>query len=236
MAEEPTKLFASRSEQFPQPSDADIVHAGVRAMVAAVPLLGGPINEVLALVLAPPVTKRRDVWLKELADAFERLEAEVAGFKKERLQDNERFVSAALQATQIALRTHQQEKRDYLRNALLRIALGKGPDETKQQIFMNAVDAFSPAHVRTLDLIWRNFRGKNLWSPSQGTRNYGAAIQIAVPEVKGEISLIEAILSDLRNRGFSNLANLSLPFPAGGQITNIGIEFLEFILDPADLR
>ena len=238
MAEEPIKLFATRAEQFPQPSDSDIAHAAVRAVVSAVPLLGGPINQVLSLVLGPPVARRRDEWLKELADALEQLETKFDGFKMESLENNEAFVSAALQATQIALRTHQHEKREYLRNALLKVAIGKGPDETRQQIFMNAIDAFSPAHVEVLDLLWRNFRGKNLWevkSTPLNNRNYGAAIQIVVPELIGQVTVIEAVLSDLKNRGFSNLGGPQLSFPQGGQITNLGIEFLNFILDPEDL-
>lgn len=60
-------------------------------------------------------------------------------------------------------------------------------------------------------------------------------IQIAAPELKGQVSLIEAILAELRNRGFSNLSDVKLSFPQGGQITNLGIEFLNFILNPEDL-
>jgi hypothetical protein len=61
----------------------------------------------------------------------------------------------------IVVATHQEEKRKYLRNALLNIAIGKGLDEIKQQIFLNAIEDFSPAHVKALDIIWRT--GKIPW-------------------------------------------------------------------------
>jgi hypothetical protein len=108
MAEDPIKLFATKAERLPKSSDADIAHAGARAVVGMLPL-GGPINQVLSLVLGPPVARRRDEWLKELADALEQLEVKFEGFKVGSLQNNEAFVSAALQATQIALRTAASE-------------------------------------------------------------------------------------------------------------------------------
>ena len=67
-----------------------------------------------------------------------------------------------------------------------------------------------------------------------GQRNYGAAVGILVPEVKGQLSLLGAIFADLRNRGFSNLGGPEQPFPQGGVITNLGIEFLNFVLSPED--
>ena len=73
----------------------------------------------------------------------------------ENLIQNEAFISASIQVARIVVGTHQEEKRKYLRNALLNIALNKGPDEIRQQVFMNAIEAFSPAHVKAVDLIWR---------------------------------------------------------------------------------
>jgi hypothetical protein len=69
------------------------------------------------------------------------------------------------------------------------------------------------------------------------TRNYGAAIEIMVPELKGQGPLIQFILTDLRNRGFSNLSGTDAPFPQGGSatITNMGISFLRFVLSPESL-
>lgn len=234
MTEEPMKLFARRAERYPEPTGADTAHAIARAGIAAIPVVGGSINEVLSLVLAPAVARRRDAWLKELAGALDEMEGKVEGFKIETLADKEAFVSATIQATVIAIRTHRQEKREYLRNALLNIVKGITPDETKQQIFLNAIEAFTPAHVKALDVIWRGGTRVN-WEknpiPVQ-QRNYGAAIEIFAPEARG---VVEAILADLRGRGFSNLGGPNLTFPQGSMITNLGIEFLNFVLRPEEL-
>jgi hypothetical protein len=131
-----------------------------------------------------------------------------------------------------------REKREYLRNALLNIAKGIISDEIKQQFFLNAIEAFTPAHIKALNVIWRGGGLKIGWdenSISIMQRTYRAAIGILAPEVKGQTSLIGAILSDLTNRGFSNLSGADLAFPQGGTITNLGIEFLSFVLNPEDL-
>jgi len=136
MTEKPIKLFATRAERYPQPTEADNAQAIARAGIAAIPVIGGTIDEILSLVLAPAVARRRDEWLKELADALDQVEKKVEGFKVEELAKNEAFVSATIQATVIAVGTHQREKREYLRNALLNIAKGITSDDIKQQFFL----------------------------------------------------------------------------------------------------
>jgi len=170
----------------------------------------------------------------------EELKARNENFKIEDLTTNEAFVSATIQATRIAASTHKEEKRKILRNALLNIALGTGPDEDTQQIFLSIVEGFTASHVRVLDVLWRGagmMARSKLWDQS-GTpishRNYGAAIGLLVPELKGQNALVEYILTDLRSRGFTQLNALSNSFPQGGTITNMGIQFMRFVLDPSD--
>ncbi len=237
MSEEPIKLFSSMSERYPQPSDADVVHAATRGLVSLIPVAGGSIDELLSLILAPSVSRRRDEWFKELADVVEEVKKKLDNFKIEDLAQNEAFVSATIQATRIAAGTHKEEKRKILRNALLNVALGQGPDEDTQQIFLNIVDAFTASHVRVLDVLWRgpSQMAGTLWDQNRvpiNARNYGAAIELLVPELKGQGALTEYILSDLRSRGFSKLPALTLPFPTGETITTMGVQFLRFVLHP----
>jgi hypothetical protein len=237
MPEEPVKLFSTMSERYPQPDSADTVHAAARGLISLIPGAGGPIDELLALVLAPSVSRRRDDWFRELADLVEEIKKRIDGFKVEYLAENEEFVSATIQATRIAAGTHKEEKRRILRNALLNIALGTGPDEDTQEIFLNIVDAFTASHVRVLDVLWRG-AGRitgTLWEQSRvpmNARNYGSAIEVLVPELKGQGALAEYILIDLRNRGFTQLNSLSNSFPQGGTISNIGVQFMRFVLHP----
>ena len=58
-----------------------------------------------------------------------------------------------MQASQAAIRNHQSEKREALRNAVLNAALPNAPEESIQQLFINQVDTFTVWHIRLLDLF-----------------------------------------------------------------------------------
>jgi hypothetical protein len=211
-----------------------MAQGAARATLSVIPVIRGSITEILSLVLTPAVTRRRDEWFKELADALDQLEKKVEGFKVGTLADNEVFVSATIQATRIAIGTHQREKCEYLRNALLNIAKGTTSDEIKQRIFLNAIEAFTPAHIKALNVIWRGGGLKISWDENSipiMQRTYEAAIGILAPEVKGKTSLIGAVLADLRNRGFSNLGGADLAFPQGGNNHELGSRIPKFCVE-----
>jgi hypothetical protein len=153
MAEDPIKLFSTRAERYPEPTDSDVALGAGRAALAAIPFVGGSITEILSLVLAPAVSRRRDTWLKELAEALEELERRVDGFRVDNLAQHEALVSAIIQATRAAISTHQSEKLEALRNAVLNVALSKTADEEKQIFFLNLIEAFSATHLEILRLF-----------------------------------------------------------------------------------
>jgi hypothetical protein len=229
--EKPIKLFDKRSERYPEMESEDIPGAIARAGLAAIPILGGSINEMLSLILAPSVERRRSEWLKDLADVVEELEKRLKGFDPKSLSENEAFVSATIQATRIAATTHKREKREMLRNALLQIAIGKGPNEKLQQIFLNAIDAFTCSHVKVLDFLWRQHTilAESSRDSREPVSNYGHAIKIAISDLAKEANLVQPILNDLSLRGFSEVSGPRDAYPRNPAITNLGIEFLHFI-------
>jgi len=172
-------------------------------------------------------------WLKEFADDFD---THCEGCKVENIVQDEAFISASVQIARIVVSTHQREKLDYLRNALLNIAVGRGVGEVKQQVFLNAIEAFTPAHVKILNLIWRSLNpGWDKHSVPLNLRTYSKAIELLVPELNGQPAVIEAVVADLRNRGLTLMSNADISFPQGGLMTNLTAEFLRFVLNPQDL-
>jgi len=139
----------------PQRLKSDWKHALVRAGIAAVPWVGSPAVEILSQVLTPPIEERRNEWLKGLAEAILRLEGKVEAFKVEALRDNAVFVTAFLQASQVAVRSHQREKLEALRNAVLNVALGNMPDQDQdlQMMFISWIEVFTPTHLQVLRIF-----------------------------------------------------------------------------------
>jgi len=107
----------------------------------------GSVASELWALLGPPVVQRRDDWLIDLERRLRELEGQVKGFRFDDLGQNQQFVSAALVATQAALRTHQQEKLSALKNAVANVALGNEQDADRQQQFLALVDRFTATHL-----------------------------------------------------------------------------------------
>ena len=114
-----------------------MAQAVVKAAISAVPVAPcWPATELLGLIFGPPIEKRREEWLNTLADAVKEVQNKQADLTAEKLSQDPAFVSTAMRASELAIRTHQKEKLDALRNAVVNAALPGGPDETMQQIFL----------------------------------------------------------------------------------------------------
>jgi len=88
--------------------------------------------------------------MESIAEGLKALEAEIEGFKMENLCDNEAFVSALVHASRVAIRNHQEEKLEALRNAVLNAALPNAPEESSELMFLDFVDSFTPWHIKVL--------------------------------------------------------------------------------------
>jgi hypothetical protein len=239
VAEDPIKLFATRAERYPEPTEADVALGVGRASLAAIPFVGGSITEVLSLVLAPAIARRRDTWLKELADGLEEAERKIDGFTVENLTQDEAFVSAVIEATRSAISTHKDEKRDALRNGLLNIALHRSTDEDQQQTFFRYIDELTVWHIRILVLF--QDPPKHLAVRGLGSSYYmGSASQVLediYPELKGKRELYDQVAADLSARGLVNSSGflhgmMSAQGMVAKRTTPLADTFLAFIANP----
>jgi hypothetical protein len=130
------------------PAAGDAAHALVKGALSGVPIAGGVAAELFALILAPPLSKRRDAWFESLAQRLKAVEAKLGS-----LAENPAFVTTTLQATQIAIRTHQAEKLDALRNAVVNSAIGVALEDDMRAVFLHLIDAFTPTHLLILKLF-----------------------------------------------------------------------------------
>lgn len=133
-------------EPLPEPDFEDVKHAAGKGLVSLIPGLG----EAWGLVIATPLEERRSDWLRDLESRLRELEDRIAGFSFEKLGEDAQFVSATLQATQSALRTHQQGKLVALKSAVINVVLGRERDADRQLQFLAIVDRFSEIHLAVL--------------------------------------------------------------------------------------
>jgi hypothetical protein len=224
-------------EQLPTPSGADYVHSAARAAASLVPVVGGPLQVLIETIFVAPVGRRKDEWLQQLADVVAELQQRMEGLTPEELAANDMFVTAVAQASQFAARTHQQEKLDALKNAVLHSVLPGAPAEDQQLMFLRFIDELTPWHLRLLSLfknpgVWLQARGRPL--PNILAGGIESVIELAFHDLRGQRPFYQQILRDLQVRGLMLQGNLlGVTMTTQGllapRIEPFGEEFLRFI-------
>ena len=182
--------------------------------------------------------KRRVEWMNDIENRLQKLE-ERGGLNLEDLRNNENFVTTLFQASQAAIRDHQSEKREALRNAVVNAALPHAPEESLQQHFINLIDTFTVWHLRLLDLFsdpraW--FQRNNATLPSASSLEQ--LIMTAWPELQDHSDFLKVIVDELAAKGLlSSGGNMLRTMMSPGGVldkrtTKMGDSFLKFVKAP----
>lgn len=228
----------------PKSDIRDFAYAIIKGAISSIPfpLLPGIASEVLSLLIASPLSKRQAAWVDTIVQGLIELQEKVDEFRIEDLSDNENFVTIVLQATQLAVRNHQNEKLEALRNAVLNSTLPNSPDDDVQLIFLNLVDSLTPWHLRMLAL----FNNPTKWAEANERPfpqewyigGVSQVIQHAYPELARHDQLLDKVVRDLRTEGLADIP-LGTMMTRSGMIeprsTGLGKRFLTFISTPTPL-
>lgn len=216
-------------------STGDIVYAAVKAGLGSIPILGSAATELFGLVVTPPLDKRRQEWMNEVAEKLKVLE-EDNKIDFGSLAKNDQFLDTIIQATSFAIKTSEQEKITALKNAVINTALNESPDKTKSQIFLNLVDTFTVWHIKVLDF----FDNPKLWFAKAGQAppnlmvgSMFSVLKTAFPSLSGQDELVDVIWNDLHDAGFHQSSGLRTTMTGDGTLaertSQLGKEFIHFI-------
>ena len=225
----------------PKKSAGDVVRAVMKAGISAIPIAGAPAAEIFALVVAPPLEKRRDKWIESIGNGLRELAEKVEGFSIEELSSNESFITTVTHASQAAIRNHHKEKLEVLRNAVLNAALSNAPEEDLQLVFLNFIDSFTPWHLAILKFFenpkeWGNKH--SIKFPSFTSGSPSTILELAFEELQGKQETYTLFVKDLFARGLLSTDSLHTMMTEGGMFasrtTTLGNQFLDFIMSPLD--
>ncbi len=217
----------------------DYGHAVVRAGLGAIPFGGAAAIEIFNKIITPPIEKRRDEWRQFVGERLQQLD-EDGEIDLEELVTNEIFTTTILQATQVAIRNHHEEKIEALRNAVINAALPNPPDESIQLMFLNLVDTFTVWHLRLLRLFqnpkgW--FEENDKQAPSFAmSSTIAGLLTVAYPELSNQRRFYDLVISELNAKGLSGASGTHVMMSATGayekRTTELGDRFLQFITNP----
>jgi len=132
-----------KQEKFspPKRSTGDTAYLVVKASLS--PFFGA--TELLERFISPPLQKRTEKWMEDVAEALRALEQNI-GIKIEALQNNDLFITVVTQATRVAIGNHQREKLEALKNVIVNSA-SSHENEDIQIIFIRFIDELTPSHL-----------------------------------------------------------------------------------------
>jgi hypothetical protein len=210
-----------------------LIEGSIAALKATLSLtfpVGGPI---LSELISAAANVRTGQQLDDLKERLEKMEAE-GRLKPEDIINNEQFNSVLIQTTLTAAKTHQKEKLEALRNAVLNTALGKNPGEAKTALFLSLVDRFTAAHLAALKRIsdYDNDTRRN--NPVGRSRGEGEITRLLehLPEFENNLQLATTIANDLHQCSLIDyILHSRVRFVSHDEsyVTELGREFLQFV-------
>jgi hypothetical protein len=192
----------------PQPEGRDHAIAGVvglaKGALGAVPFAGTFLAEMVDLLYRQPIDRRRDEWMRDVADALEEVRRRRPDLIAGVVAENEEFVTIVHRATEVALRTHEKQKRRMLRNALWHSALPSAASHDLQLYFLRLIEELTVTQVLILNLYndpaaWFRKTGHNL--PEFGAASRFEVLRAAYPQLASSPNIRELTISDLERRG-----------------------------------
>lgn len=214
----------------------DAGYATVKAIVGSVPYVGAAASELLSLIVASPLDKRREKWMEDIGNRLLILEDKYK-LDFQTLQDNPLFIDVVLRTTELAIRTSEVEKIKIFQNILLNCAIEETIEKTEVLVFLNLIDSLTTIHLKLLVLFdnpvdW--FKNNNKPFPQNMMMGSSTIVlDAAYPELAGKSDLYNIIWSDLGRFGLVGTTALQTMVSgsglSGSKTTKFGKKFLNFI-------
>ncbi|QXE20017.1 hypothetical protein [Clostridium sp. 001] len=199
----------------------DYLHTIVKSGISSVPLVGSALGEFFSTIVSQPISKRRDDWLIKIKNELDNLSEKVNGFDINNLCNNEMFVTALMNASQIAIRNHHEIKLEALKNAVLNSAMNIDIDDSVQLMYINYIDELTPWHLKILEFFknpteWFEKHNKNI--PDVYTGSPSDILEDAYEELGGRQEFYNLVARELYQKGLFTIERLS-----GTMMTSSGV-------------
>lgn len=146
----PEATALERAEEVGRAAGGELVDAALTA-TTGVPGLGDALSTYLGGLFPSIKERRADAWLGHLRSAVNWLLRHALTIDD--IRDNDQFHDIVCEATEAARRTHLEEKRQALRNAIVNAPLPGAPSQVKQHMFVRLVDELDVHHLLLLGLM-----------------------------------------------------------------------------------
>lgn len=209
---------------------SEVAEITAKTLVSTIPVGGTLVTCIWDSIKANSANRRMEDWKNQVEEKLCDLRLSL-----DDIGNNELFASAMMKATDIAIKTAEDEKRQYLASAVKNSAMAR-IDESVMMIYLDLLDKYTLWHIRILHL----FRNPKAFDQVHvdGIMMGSASIVVeqVYPEIAKEKELLDKIVKDLQNDGLmSEGSYMHADMTANGVVasrtTELGNNFLKYILD-----
>lgn len=179
-------------------SEGDKAHRMARAIIGALPAFSGTALETFNALIEPPMEKRKREWMVKVSEAINEL-YDKHSIEIDQLSNNEQFVSILIQASNTALKNHQEEKLEALKTVLINSAIHTDLSEDVQASFLALIQDFTCTHLEILKHLATGF----CWSPARATGSHNTLLELSrvllreLPHLSEQADFVYQIITDL---------------------------------------
>lgn len=213
----------------PQKNQLDHILEQGKTLTGLIPF--GSIVQILLNMITPPLEKRQEEWTRSVYNKLKEHNRILSD-----LSTNQRFITIFLNATQIALRNHQEEKLSALRNAIANSVESPSYDESMQTVFLSLIERYTAWHIKVLQLFANPLIMEGEHRPI-GRVSTISRITTIYPFFKEHMELLELVLSELKvsyliHYEWDSVNSTAINRSASSAgLTKIGLDFVHFISD-----
>lgn len=199
----------------------------VKTGTSVIPFAGTLLSCVIDEIKSKSMQKRQEEWMRIVEEKLEECVIDL-----DTIGDNENFTTTIIKATEIASKTAEREKKEYLANAVVS-SLAFTAEESILMIYMELLEKYTVWHLQILQHFYNPELGIG-----RGNEYMGAAdspLYRRYPHMKERTDLVDKIVTDLQNEGMlSNGSYMHSSMTSNGiyakRTTKLGDEFLQFVV------
>lgn len=202
------------------------------AAASVVPGAGYAVGELVKHFIGEPLEKRREQWFTSLGMVVLELQNRFDGFEPSSLAENEEFISVIYETTHLAMKTHNEDRRQALLNAAANVAVGFKLEDAVRGYFLQNIEKYSGMHFRVLDLALKSDSDVSSFIEKEKKISKEVYLVRKLAEEYGR-DTIDLIFNNLQIDGLIDGNNFRGPYSAEKDcLTDVGRSFLSFVRNP----
>ncbi len=205
----------------------DMIEITAKTALSMIPVGGTLVTCVWDSIRANAAQRRMDEWKALLEHRLQNLETTI-----EDIGSNERFATAIMKATDSALKTMEEEKREYLADAVLN-SVDCELNESIMMMYFDYIDKYTLWHIRILNFFSNPQKFPGIVAEKYFMGSPMTPLCDVYPELGDRQDIVDKIIKDLHNDGLMNTGDIHGIMSGGGMVasrtTSLGSEFISFI-------